>query len=113
MKVRLKRGLVESPALDGWLAENVDYHVLSIKRWLGRERYRIASEKDGMPVLFDADKFDIVDDTIPENWVATETEAGPEWAPAPWNEPEFWERAFNDDPQALAVYKQEKKKITG
>jgi hypothetical protein len=113
MRVRLKPDLAKTHDFLGWLKEDCVYHVLSIEQTGNRPHYRIASEQDGTPVLFDCSQFDIVDDAIPSNWVPTHTDAGTEWAPAPWNEPGFWERAFDFDPDALAVYKQEKKKITG
>jgi hypothetical protein len=113
MKVRLKLKLPKSPAIHGWLLENREYHVLSIEASSVRKEYRIASEKDGVPALFDADDFEIVDDTVPCNWVTTETNGRTTWAPAAWLEPGFWEKAFDDEPEAVAIYKQEKKKIIG
>jgi hypothetical protein len=114
MIVRIKLGMPADASKCQWLDRDRDHVVLSIERVSQTAMgYRIMSRINRAPMVFDACVFDIVDPSRPASWVPTETEAGVEWSPQPWNEPGFWERAFDGDPEALKIYEQERDKIVG
>ncbi|NOU34476.1 MAG: hypothetical protein HOO96_41820 [Polyangiaceae bacterium] len=107
MRVRLREDALANRL--GWarLKMGREYYVLSIERGATVMKYRIVSEEDVVPVLFDENLFDVVDSTMPSTWVPTETDRGVERSPAPWMQSGFWERFFDQDPDANRVFDEE------
>lgn len=67
---------------------------------------------DGSPGLWGSSMFVAVDDNIPESWsVKLEEKGHLIFGPTPWLEASFWERYFDDEPEAVAVYKSELAKL--
>jgi hypothetical protein len=62
--------------------------------------------------LFHRDQFEIVSPKMPPTWIMF---CGPKslikLAPEPWTHPGFWERYYNQDRDAIAIFEQERKKI--
>lgn len=87
---------------------DLEYDVLSILVESGRgAKFRIRTD-DGTPALFDAAMFAAAADKIPRNWVMSVREGGlVSFGPARWLQPGFWERYFDGDPEAVAVFKSE------
>jgi hypothetical protein len=85
-----------------------EYMVLSITVESKREaRLRIMND-ESVPVLFDASMFLTVSDRIPKNWTARVDEGGTiEIAPSAWHDSGFWERYFDNDPEALTTFESE------
>jgi hypothetical protein len=94
-----------------WLSRQRDYIVLSIERSGESMKFRIASEMNGTPVLFDSAIFEVVDEAQPGTWIATPTEAGIERSPEPWTVTGFWERFFDGEPDAVQIFKEESEKL--
>lgn len=85
-----------------------EYPVLSIIVEPGRgAKFRIPTS-DGTPALFDAAMFATTGDSLPPNWVVRTREGGVvEFGPASWLEEGFWDRYFDKDPEALAIFETE------
>lgn len=96
-----------------WLTVGKTYHVLSVihdsqGKWLLRV---VADSQPGVG-LFPLEQFDIVSSKIPERWVAIWNKEGVfELTAAAWNAPTFWERYFEDDSNARAIFEREKASI--
>jgi len=114
VKVRLKKA-VPPEVQKGpgrWLQPGNNYTVLAIESGgRGRPEYRIATEIQGTPALFDARLFDIVDARLPSNWIATAHGEHLEFQPAAWTTAGFWERFFDGDEDARRIYHEEIEKI--
>jgi hypothetical protein len=114
VKVRLKdvapTDVRSSPG--SWLRQGRDYVVLAIE-CSGRQQseYRLAAEIENTPALFDTRLFEIVDGSLPWNWVATVNGDGLEFQPATWAVAGFWERFFDGDVEAKRSYLEERQKI--
>lgn len=70
----------------------LDYHII---------------DNEGVPSYWPAYLFEIVDGQIPSNWTATATEYSVYLVPKPWSAPGFLEKYFDDDPEAIEVFKSE------
>ena len=74
----------------------------------GRVDLRIASEQGGVPAVFDASLFVTTDESIPPTWRLRVADSGVvKLGPAEWLVAGFWERYFDDEPEALAAYDRE------
>ncbi|MGC4043038.1 MAG: hypothetical protein QM758_04475 [Armatimonas sp.] len=67
------------------------------------DHFRIMSD-DGLPYLYPKELFDVVSDTMPEDWVVEEKiidgERCVSAGPAVFQTPGFFERVFDRDPKA-------------
>lgn len=100
----------EEEADSPWIRIGEEYTVLEIYASdRTKTSFRISSKQDDTPVLFDAQMFATVDGRIPPNWTVRVEEGGSvAVAPAAWLEDGFWERYFDSDKEAVAVYEAEK-----
>ena len=98
MKVVLRSEAAERESIRGWLRAGQVYVVLAIEA----TKYRIETDVDRShtPALFDAELFEVIDDTPSKHWVDTEADRMP---PA-WAEAGFWEAYFDGDGEARAAY---------
>src|SRR3954469_17358286 len=112
MKVRCTKLIdaLGNPQLQSaWLTVGKVYHVLSVLsdaqgRWLLR---LLADSQPGVG-LFPLQQFEIVSSEIPRSWVVTWNKEGVfELTTTAWSEPGFWERYFDCDPNAQAVFERE------
>lgn len=94
-----------------WLKLGAVYHVLSIWIEPGRTRFRLVGEEP-TPVLFDPEMFEVLTSQIPNTWVIASPAPGYfSIAPQAWNLTGFWERYFQGDTVAVAVFDEERTKI--
>ena len=100
---------VEAP----WLTLDEEYPVLAIdvlpdKRVL----FRIESDDDGTPALFDAEMFVESSSAIPPTWQVRLRAGGSlEIAPSAWLRPGFWDEFFDRVPEAVEIYEKVKAEI--
>jgi hypothetical protein len=96
-----------------WLTIGKVYLVLSVefdsKSGLS---FRFLGDGHNGLALFRRDQFESVSPKMPPTWIMF---CGPEslieLAPEPWTHPGFWERYYNQDRDAIAIFEQERKKI--
>lgn len=82
-----------------------EYHVVSVSFNPRREASFQIITLDGTPAWFDAAMFHAIEGDIPRSWVMSVHERGiVDFGPAPLLKPGFWERYFDDDPDAIAVF---------
>lgn len=105
MRVLLKDGADHS----GWLVAGREYTVLSIEvNANAHVVYRIRSEDNGQPVLFDAKAFRITDSSLSPVWqVACLEDGSHSFEPEPWSRPGFWEAFFDHDSDTVRVYREQ------
>jgi hypothetical protein len=66
-----------------------------------------ADDPGGSPPLFPAYDFEIIDGSIPQNWIANMKGTAFELSPARWCEDWFWESFHNREEKAVRVFKEE------
>ena len=116
MKVRcikLLDAIGQPTESSAWVKIGSVYHVLSI--WVDSRRtwLRLIGEEP-TPALFEPEMFELVSSAIPPNWVVTSPRAGCfSFAPETWSAAGFWERFFDGQPEAVAVFEVERANILG
>jgi hypothetical protein len=112
MRVRHVRR--ESDCLDSWLKEGHTYTVLEIYVDSRGINYRLISEESATPALHSSLLFEPVNSHVPSSWVISVENNGESitMAPRPWLIKGFWEKFFDNDLDALKIFKQESYKIT-
>jgi len=74
-------------------------------------RYRLPCDQNNQPALFDASQFEIVSERIPSTWIVRGKGAlgntGIVFGPKVLQEPGLWERIFDQDEEALKIYRRE------
>ena len=114
MKVRCvkllgSRGQQVEPS--AWAKLGAVYDVLSIWIEPGQRRLRIVGE-DPTPTLFEPEMFEVVSAIIPSTWVITFPRPGClSLGPEAWNQPGFWEAFYDREPEAVACFEEERRKI--
>jgi hypothetical protein len=109
VRVRLKQGIDHR----SWLNAGSVYVVLAIEHYPGGSvGFRIASESNRQPMLFNASDFHVVDNTLPRSWRFLDVYnnivvLGPE----AFGQSGFWERCFDFEPEALEEYARAKSLI--
>lgn len=94
-----------------WAKVGSVYHVLELWFKPARSRLRIVGEEP-TPALFEPEMFEVVTSVIPPNWVVTSIRPGYfSLAPDVWSAVGFWERYFDAEPEAVAVFEEERAKI--
>ena len=92
----------------GWLRTGSNYAVQEI--FFEKQRgvsYRIISDDAATPAFFPANECTIIDGSIPSSWKAHIYDTGSfVLSPPAWLEPGFWERYFDDDPEAKRIFEQ-------
>jgi hypothetical protein len=116
MKVRCVRLLDESgreQASSAWLTVGRVYLVLSLYLAPHGNSVQIMDDQGPGPGFYRLDQFDLVDGSVPAIWVASKMPGGSELSlePAAWTPVGFWERYFDGDPEARALFKQELAKL--
>ncbi len=114
MKVILKPKATNAPNVRGWLEQSRPYFVLAVEATSnGASWYRIESEDNETPALFEADLFEIVDPSIPAAWIVVRQGNLPlQLMPTSWSDDGFWERFFDGDTTAQEDYEEAKFAIT-
>ena len=86
-------------------------HVLGI--WLepAQTRLRLVGEEP-TPALFELEMFEVASARIPPTWVGSSPKPGClSLEPESWSLAGFWERFFDGEPEAVAVFNEEKARI--
>lgn len=90
------------------IAVGACYEVFSIEISTdGRARFRIVGNEWDTPALWNSEMFDIVDGAMPDSWTAVGANGSFSLGPAAVAEPGFWERYFDREPEAVAIYRRE------
>jgi hypothetical protein len=99
---------------DPWLTLNKEYQVISVElRPSGVAKLRIIADDNRTPILVDSSLFAASYEPLPVNWVCTIREGGTvEFEPKSWAKLDFWERYFDGDPAATAVFDEELRHMT-
>jgi hypothetical protein len=78
------------------------------ERWLLR---LVGDGRNGL-ALFPLKQFEVVSSKIPATWiVAWDSKGVFELTTEPWNQPEFWTRYYDRDPDAIRTFEEERRKI--
>ena len=99
-----------------WLTVGKIYDVLSIfVEAEGRRLFRLVGDGSSGVAIFRWECFEVVSFEIPPTWIIAIGGTG--WidiAPEAWTKPGFWDRYYFDkDPQAIAVFEEERERIIG
>lgn len=75
---------------------------------------RIVGDDRFTPALFSGDLFEVTDQSIPQLWVIARvpTRDGStlyKMCPKAWLEPGFWERYFDREPEAVAIFDEQRR----
>jgi hypothetical protein len=99
------------PSRDGgaWLTLGREYLVLSILAVPGNGiRFRIVADNGRTPILEDSSLFRASNVALPISWVASVSADGVlEIGPARWLTRGYWERYFDRDEEAVAIFEEE------
>lgn len=118
MKVRcvsiINPATLERVAESAWVSIGQEYTVLEVDA-LPDHRFSVRLDLgDQVPGLWDSEMFETTDPVIPAVWVARFSDGGSlQFAPPRWLERGFWERYFDDEPDAVAVFEEDRRRILG
>jgi hypothetical protein len=92
----------------GFLTVGAEYVVLSVQASPRQGvHFRIVDDDGSSPGLYEAEKFDLVSDSVPSNWRIAVGVGGSaaafELAPEAWLEPRFWLDFFGDGDMAAVA----------
>jgi len=96
-----------------WLTLGNVYHVMTVifgtqEKWLLR---LVGDGRNGL-ALFPLEQFEVVSSKIPAGWVITWNSKGVfELSTEQWNQPGFWERYYDRDPEAVRIFEDGRRKI--
>lgn len=84
-----------------------EYVVIEIVASPGRYVDLRLYPSEGAPGLWTSEMFETTDESIPTNWTAVVSGSGVlTLRPERWRSG-FWERYFNDEPEAIAIFEEE------
>jgi hypothetical protein len=84
-----------------------EYIVIEMVASPGRYVELRLHQTGGAPALWTSEMFETTDESIPSNWTAEVSGAGfLSIRPGRWRRG-FWERYFNDEPEAVALFEEE------
>jgi hypothetical protein len=117
MKVRCVRLLDKSgreQTSSAWLTVGRVYVVLSLYVASDGNSVQIMGDQGPGPGIYRLDQFELVDGSIPAIWVASKMPRGNGLSlePAAWAPVGFWDKYFDGDPEARAVFQQVLAKLT-
>jgi hypothetical protein len=115
MKVRcvsiINPATLERVAESPWLRIGQVYTVLEVDASERRFAVRLDLGNEA-PGLWDSEMFETTDPAIPSVWVAQFGVGGSlRLAPPRWLEPGFWESYFENEPDAVAVFDEDRRRI--
>jgi hypothetical protein len=74
--------------------------------------FRIASNDNDTPALFETHLFRTISPTVSSNWIAVTDETGSVTiGPKEWARPGFWDEYFDAIPKAVEVFDREKRRM--
>jgi len=97
-----------------WVTIGSEYTVLAVSA-TPDHRFSVRLDLgDKAPVLWDSEMFETTDPIIPSVWVARFSPGGSlQLAPPRWLERGFWERYFDNETDAVAVFEEDRRRILG
>ena len=102
----------EQVADSPWIQIGREYVVLAISAYPGRSPLLQILADDNSPSWWDSEMFGTTSTRIPSVWVATVSDdGGVNFEPDRWRERGFWERYFDRDGDAEAIFQEELAKI--
>jgi hypothetical protein len=114
MKVRcvqLKNWAGEPQEDSGWLKVGRTYHVLTIEITPSGAMFRLVGDEP-VAALFQPELFEVVSAVIPPTWAASSIKPGyVTLGPAPLAQPGMLEKYYDRDPEAVACFDEERRKI--
>jgi len=109
--IRLRDQSNTSQVRSSWLKIGQTYHVLAIEITPGCTMLRLIGEEP-VPALFEPELFEVVTSAIPSIWVVSSAKPGyVVIGPALFASPGFLERYYDRNPDAVAGFDEECKKI--
>ncbi|GAA0648952.1 hypothetical protein GCM10010174_85530 [Kutzneria viridogrisea] len=103
--------VVDGVALEDspWIRIGAEYVVISLMMDSNRRAMlQVVDEARPDPGWFDAEMFETTSTRIPPNWSARVRGTGViEFAPARWLDDGFWERFYDDERVAVAVFRED------
>ncbi|HEY2567136.1 MAG TPA: hypothetical protein VGH95_05480 [Candidatus Aquirickettsiella sp.] len=91
-----------------WITIGKEYIVLGIEIRPHEVSYLIASDSEQMPILQYATQFEIISGKVPSNWkILPDKFALFSILPSAWCEPGLMEAFYDQDPEALKIYRRE------
>jgi hypothetical protein len=97
---------------DPWLEPGEIYTVLCVEAGKDGVRYRISSAFPPFtPALHPAEFFEVISAKMPDSWVVDVAGSFLDLSPQAWTESGFWERFFDNDPEAVRLFEVESYKI--
>ena len=89
-----------------WISVGSDYLVLGVYGRSSSIKLRIIGDDGRTPVLQDAEQFELISRTIPNNWTFRLLDKN-EWeiTPIAWSSDGFWVSYFNGDAEAKALFR--------
>jgi hypothetical protein len=94
-----------------WMKVGGVYTVLALWIEPGHNRFRLVGE-EWTPGLFDAEMFELVSGIVPSVWTISSPQPGCfSIEPEAWSRPGFWDAFFDREPEAIAVFEEERRKI--
>ena len=95
---------------DGWLNAGATYVVLFIQTC--RQNLLIWSDNENTAVLFPLSEFDVIDTSIPPNWVVSVDLTGSlVLGPERWMEDDFWDRYNEEEAAAIELFEEERARM--
>ena len=111
MRVRLRR-----EAEDGWLDHAAVYTVLGIYSSSTSVGFRLlGTTEPTTPAIHPASSFDVVDGTLSPRWVCSFAADGHSMSlePKAWTCDGFWDRYFDEEPEAVRIFQDELRLLYG
>jgi hypothetical protein len=94
-----------------WATVGAVYRVLGVWMEPGQTRLRLLGD-ERTPALFEPELFEVVSSAIPLTWVVTSPKPGClSFEPEARSGGEFWERFFDGEPEAIAMFEEQRAKI--
>jgi hypothetical protein len=107
---RLQDNLGKPLESDGWLTVGREYMVLCI--YVDASRgvlLRLMGDDNFTPAMFPGEQFEVTEQTIPNNWIVKKENGGDfSFGPKAWSEAGFWERYFDREETAVAIFHEQR-----
>lgn len=95
-----------------WLTIGKIYTVFGVYLDAGSKwRLRLVGDEPNGLAVFWLEEFEIVSAGIPDSWTVSWENGNFRLGPAIWNQPGFWERYYDGNPNAVRIFEEERMKI--
>lgn len=105
MRVRCINNRSTNSLSDDWVTIGREYLVLAVYGDATGIKFRLLSDDDTTPALFEATDFIMLETTLPGDWEFSLSESRSwELSPRQWAKSSFWNSYFDGDPIALKAF---------